>query len=91
MKCVLGLLHHQGQVTLDGEAVTRQNIARLSFATCEHSFFPALTPADHRDFYRSQFPRFREKRLRGSDGIFSGCPWTGPSGATPPGRKTSLR
>ena len=52
MKCVLGLLHHQGQVTLDGEAVTRQNIARLSFATCEHSFFPALTPADHRDFYR---------------------------------------
>ncbi len=65
MKCVLGLLHHQGQVTLDGEAVTRQNIARLSFATCEHSFFPALTPADHRDFYRSQFPRFREKRFAG--------------------------
>ena len=52
-------------VLLDGEPITRANIHRLSFATCEHSFFPALTPADHRDFYRSQFPRFREKRFAG--------------------------
>ena len=62
MKCVLGLLHHQGQVTLDGEAVTRQNIARLSFATCEHSFFPALSPAPFPDPFRKQCrlsrPRF---------------------------------
>ena len=32
MKCVLGLLGHQGEITLDGAAVTRKNIARLSFA-----------------------------------------------------------
>ena len=63
MKCVLGLLGHQGEITLDGAAVTRKNIARLSFATSEHSFFPALSPADHRDFYQSQFPAFRAKRF----------------------------
>ena len=63
MKCVLGLLGHQGEITLDGAAITRKNIARLSFATSEHSFFPALSPADHRDFYQSQFPAFRAKRF----------------------------
>lgn len=40
LKCVLGLLGYAGTITLDGEPVTRANIARLSFATCEHSFFP---------------------------------------------------
>lgn len=64
MKCILGFLSHQGRITLDGEPITRRNIARLSFATCEHSFFPRLTPRDHRDFYRAQFPRFREKRFQ---------------------------
>ena len=41
MKCVLGLVKHEGAVTLDGAAIDRTNIDRLSFATCEHSFFPA--------------------------------------------------
>ena len=63
LKCVLGLLKYEGSITLDGEAVTHRNIARLSFATCEHSFFPALTPAAHREFYREHFPTFREKRF----------------------------
>lgn len=62
MKCILGLLRHGGTVTLDGEPVTPGNIARLSFATCEHSYFPALTAA-HRGFYREHFPKFREKRF----------------------------
>ena len=53
----------EGSVTLDGEPVTPENIARLSFATCEHSFFPGLSPAAHRDFYRAHFPAFREKRF----------------------------
>ena len=39
LKCILGLLKHEGSVTLDGEPVTPENIARLSFATFEHSFF----------------------------------------------------
>ncbi len=63
MKSVLGLIPHQGAVTLDGEAITKKNIDRLAFATCEHSFFPLLTAADHRDFYREHFPRFNEKRF----------------------------
>lgn len=63
LKCALGLLRYTGSVTLDGEPITHRNIARLSFATCEHSFFPALTPAAHREFYKEHFPTFREKRF----------------------------
>ena len=63
MKCVLGLLPHEGTVTLDGAPITEKNIDRLSFATCEHSFFPALSPKAHRDFYQAHFPRFNEKRF----------------------------
>ena len=33
MKCILGLLPHQGSVTLDGAPITEKNIERLSFAT----------------------------------------------------------
>ena len=62
MKCILGLTGHEGQVTLDGEAIGTGNIQRLSFATCEHSFFPRLTPRAHREFYREHFPRFNDKR-----------------------------
>ena len=64
MKCVLGLISHEGTVTLDGAAIDRTNIDRLSFATCEHSFFPALTPAAHRDFCAAHFPRFNGRRLQ---------------------------
>ena len=64
LKSMLGLLPHRGTVTLDGEAVSHKNIHRLSFATCEHSFFPNLTAEDHRAFYRSHFPAFRDKRFQ---------------------------
>lgn len=64
MKCILGLLPHQGSVTLDGAPITEKNIERLSFATCEHSFFLALSPKAHRDFYQAHFPRFNEKRFQ---------------------------
>lgn len=64
LKSILGLLSHQGTVTLDGEPISHKNIHRLSFATCEHSFFPNLTAADHQAFYRSHFPAFREKRFQ---------------------------
>ena len=63
MKCILGYLPCQGEVTLDGEPITRRNIQRLSFATCEHSFFPALSPAGHRDFMELHFPRFNTRRF----------------------------
>ena len=71
MKCILGYLRHKGTVTLDGEPITRKNIARLSFATCEHSFFPSLSPADHRAFYETQFPHFRAKRFEGLMDFFN--------------------
>lgn len=62
MKCIFGFLRYNGKILLDGEPITRKNIDRLSFATCEHSFFPNLTAETHREFYRQHFPRFREKR-----------------------------
>ena len=63
MKCILGLLSHGGTITLDGASNNEKNIERLSFATCEHSFFPALSPKGHRDFYQAHFPRFNDKRF----------------------------
>ena len=63
MKCVFGFLRYDGTILLDGEPITRKNIERLSFATCEHSFFPSLTAAAHRAFYAEHFPRFRGKRF----------------------------
>lgn len=64
MKTVLGYLKHEGTVTLDGQPITKSNIAQLSFATCEHSFFPNLNALEHAEFYRKQFPGFRERRFR---------------------------
>ena len=63
LKRTVGPPSYQGQTTLDGAPVNRANIARLSFATCEHSFFPNLTAEEHRIFLTSQFPTFREKRF----------------------------
>ena len=63
MKCILGFLSYQGDITLDGEPITTRNIERLSFASCEHSFFPNLTAQGHGEFYREHFPKFREKRF----------------------------
>ena len=71
MKCILGLLPCSGSITLDSEKITRKNIERLSFATSEHSFFPDLTAAGHRDFYKMHFPRFRDERYRALMEFFS--------------------
>ena len=65
MKCILGLIGYKGDILLGGEPITRKNIGRISFATCEHSFFPNLTASAHADFYREHFPNFREKRFHG--------------------------
>ncbi len=65
MKCVLGFLSYRGEIELDGQPITRKNIGRLSFATCEHSFFPNLSPASHKDFYQLHFPKFNGSRFNG--------------------------
>lgn len=63
LKSILGYLRFEGEILLDGEEIGRGNIARLSFATCEHSFFPNLTPEAHREFYQMHFGTFRRKRF----------------------------
>jgi len=63
LKCILGFLPCQGEILLDGKKIDRGNIARLSFATCEHSFFPNLTPVSHAEFYQMHFGTFRNKRF----------------------------
>ena len=65
MSCILGYLRHEGSITLDGAPITRKNIARLSFATSVHSFFPNLSAAAHREFYQLHFPAFRTRRFEG--------------------------
>ncbi|MDD6188877.1 MAG: ABC transporter ATP-binding protein [Clostridiales bacterium] len=65
MKCILGFLDFSGEITLDGEPVSRKNIAKISFATSEHSFIPNLTAQGHKEFYKEHFPNFSEKRFKG--------------------------
>ena len=65
MKCILGYLHYQGEILLDGEPITRKNITRISYATNEHSFFPNLTAVGHKEFYGEHFSKFSEKRFKG--------------------------
>ena len=65
MKSILGFIKtDSGCITLDGEPITRKNIAKLSFATSEHSFFPNLSAKSHREFYAEHFPDFSEKRFQ---------------------------
>lgn len=64
LKCILGFLPHGGEILLDGRRIDRSNISRLSFATCEHSFFSNMTPASHMEFYEMQFGTFREGRFK---------------------------
>lgn len=65
MKCILGLIRYTGEITLDGEPITRKNIAQLSFATSEHTYIPNLTAQGHREFYKEHFPKFSDKRFQG--------------------------
>ena len=89
MKSVLGLLRCEGEITLDGEPITTKNIARLSFATSEHSFFPALSGNAHRDFYAEHFPKFDGKRYEALMEFFS-LPKNKPVGSFSTGQKNQL-
>ena len=71
MKSILGFHRYHGEITLDGAEINTKNIAKISFATSEHSFFPNLTAAGHRDFYREHFPHFSDKRFYGLMNFFS--------------------
>ncbi len=71
LKAILGYLPFQGEILLDGRRIDRSNIARLSFATCEHSFFPNLSPGQHAEFYQMHFGSFRRKRFHALMDFFS--------------------
>ena len=77
MKSILGFIPFKGEITLDGAPISRRNISCLSFATSEHSFFPNLTPAGHKEFYAQHFPKFSEKRFKGLMDFF-GLPMNKP-------------
>ena len=62
MKCIMGFLKYDGEITLDDEKISQKNIYKLSYATGDHSFFPTITADDHKLFYKMQFPLFNEKR-----------------------------
>lgn len=89
MKCVLGFLRHEGEITLDGEAITRANIHRLSFATSEHSFFPALTASAQAEFYAAHFPAFMERRFKGLMDFFE-LPYKKPLAGFSQGQKNQF-
>lgn len=89
MKCILGFLTHQGEITLDGAPITCKNIAQISFATSEHSFFPTLSPAAHRDFYAQHFSNFSHQRFQGLMDFFS-LPMHRPLGRMSTGQKNQF-
>ena len=87
LKCILGLLSYQGQITLDGAPVNRANIARLSFATCEHSFFPNLST----ELFSPASSPPSVKNASTLCWTSSSCLPTRPSAGFPPARRTSSR
>ena len=89
MKCILGFLKYEGEITLDGQPITPKNITRLSFATSEHSFFPALTARDHREFYAGHFERFNPKRFDALMDFFE-LPGSRPVGRFSTGQKNQF-
>ena len=63
LKSILGFINYEGEITLDGEAIGKNNITKISFATSEHSFIPNLTPKAHMEFYAEHFPSFSHRRF----------------------------
>ena len=89
MKSILGLIRYNGQITLDGAPISREIIHKLSFATCEHSFFPGLDAKGHREFFQNHFPAFRAKRFDGLMEFFN-LPMNKPIRALSTGQKNQF-
>lgn len=89
MKCILNFLRYSGEIALDGAPIGPNNIARLSFATSEHSFFPTLSAGAHREFYAEHFPKFNKKRFDALMDFFE-LPGNRPVGRFSTGQKNQL-
>lgn len=88
-KCILGLLPYKGEILLDGKALNKTDMDRFSFATCEHSFFPNLSPKQHGEFYGLHFSKFRDKRFHALMDFFE-LPWTKPLKSFSTGQKNQF-
>lgn len=65
MNAILGFVAlSAGSVTLDGNPIRNKEMARISYATSEHTLFPDLTSIEHRDFFKAFFPKFNDDRFR---------------------------
>ncbi|MDD4096372.1 MAG: ABC transporter ATP-binding protein [Oscillospiraceae bacterium] len=65
MNAILGFVAlSAGSVTLDGNPIRNKEMARISYATSEHTLFPDLTSLEHRDFFKAFFPKFNDDRFR---------------------------
>lgn len=53
----------KNEVLLDGEEIGRNNIHRLSLGSHEHTFYSEFTVAEQKEFYRMNFPDFKEDRF----------------------------
>lgn len=63
MKCILGLTKYNGEILIDGEKLSRKNVGKLSYASCENTFFPDMSMHEHRILYQEQFDTFNEARF----------------------------
>ena len=62
---------------------------RFSFATCENSFFPALSAQAHREFYEEHFETFLSRRFEGLMEFF-GLPMDKPIRSFSTGQKNQF-
>ena len=65
LRCILGLVRFRGAVTLDGQPLTRGDLVKLSFASCEHTFFPPF-PSPPRPTGTSTPPTFPPSATTGT-------------------------
>lgn len=62
MRCILGVTHFRGEITLDGSPIDKNNISRLAYASSENTVFPELSMKTHCKFFQEQFENFNKKR-----------------------------
>jgi ABC-2 type transport system ATP-binding protein len=63
MNAILGYVPLSGgTITLDGKKISRKDMTRISIASSEQTLFPHFTAREHRDFFKTFFPRFNDER-----------------------------
>lgn len=68
IKQICGIIPARGRIMLgderiDGERINYKNSWRIALGSCEHTFLEDFTIEEQRDFYKMNFPAFKEKRF----------------------------